>query len=87
MTAERGDRADDGAEVAGIGDVVQGHQQGGGAVASRLGQQVVGVGVGVRRHLQRDALMESVGGDPIQIVTRHFEYRNPRIGCDPYGLG
>ena len=34
----------------------------------RGGEQVVGMGVVVRRHLQRDALVQSVGADPVQVV-------------------
>ena len=48
-----------------------------------VGQQVVGVRIGVRRHLQRDALMQPVGGYPVQIVARHLEDRDAGIGCDP----
>ena len=53
----------------------------------RVRQQVVGMRVLIRRHLQRDALMQSVGGDAIQIVTRHLEDRDARIGCESYGFG
>ena len=34
------------------------------------GQQVVGMGVGVRRHLQRDALVQMVGGHLVQVGAR-----------------
>src|SRR5712672_236683 len=30
--------------------------------------------------------MQPVGSDAIQIVARHFEDRDARIGCQPYGF-
>jgi hypothetical protein len=46
-----------GAEIAWIGDVVQGHQQRGFRGAAGGLEQIVGVRVAVGRHLQRHALM------------------------------
>ena len=47
----------------GIGDVVQRHQQRRRRIRRRRPQHVVGVRVVVRRHLQRDALVQTVGAD------------------------
>ena len=87
VARERGDRSDDRAEVAGVGDVVERHQQRGIRGTGCGREQVVGVSVGVGRNLQRDALMQTVGSDPIQIVARHFEDRDARISRDPDGFG
>ena len=50
-------------------------------------EQVVGMGVVVGRHLQRDALMQVVGGHPVQVGTRHLEDGDTGIGCSRDGFG
>ncbi len=45
------------------------------------------MGVVVGRHLQRDALVQSVGGDPVQVGARHLQDRHAGIGCEPYRFG
>ena len=87
MAAERRHRTHDGAQVARIGDVVQRDQQRGRAVVGGGREQVVGMGVVVRRHLQRDALVQAVGAHPVQVVTRHLEDRDAGIGCARDGFG
>ena len=74
-------RAHDRAEVARVGDVVQRHHQRGHAVLRRVGEQVVGVRVLVRRHLQCDALMQPVGARCGPGRARHLEDRDAGIGC------
>ena len=44
------------------------------------------MGVSIRRHLQRDALMQPVGGDAIQIVPWHLKDGDAGIGGQPYGF-
>src|SRR5450759_4870330 len=53
LVPERGGRADDRAEVAGVGDAVQGDEQRSRAGVQRPGEQVGWIGVGVRRDLER----------------------------------
>ena len=43
--------------------------------------------VAVRRHLQRDALVQVIAGHPIEVGARHLEDGNPRIGCSGNGFG
>ena len=87
VAAERRHRTDDRAQVARIGDVVERHQQCRRTVVGRGREQVVGMGVLVGRHLQRDALVQAVGADPIEVAARHLEDRDAGIGCAPYGFG
>ena len=87
MAAECGHRAHDRTEIPGVGDVVERHQQRRHRVGLRRGQQIVGVGVVVGRDLQRDALMHAVGGDAVQVVARHLEDRDARVGGGLHGLG
>ena len=49
--------------------------------------QIVGMGVVERRHLQRDALMQVVGRHPVQIGARHLEDGDSRIGRAGDGFG
>ena len=44
------------------------------------------MGVLIRRHLQRDALMQPVGGDAIQIVPWHLKDGDAGIGGQSYGF-
>ncbi len=41
----------------------------------------------VRRHLQRDALVQTVGAHPVQVDARHLEDGDPGIGCARDGFG
>lgn len=86
MAAEGRHRTHDGAEVARVGDVVQGDQKRWRRIQCGS-QQIIGMGVVVRRHLQRDALMKMVGGHPVQIGPGHFENRNSGVGGSRDGLG
>src|SRR6185312_5711330 len=45
------------------------------------------MGVLIRRNLQRDTLMQSVGADPIQVGAGDLEYRDTGIGCAADGFG
>jgi hypothetical protein len=43
--------------------------------------------VAVRRHLQREALVQRPTGDPVQVVARHLQDRDPGLGRQRDGLG
>ena len=87
VPAERPDRADHRAEVARVGHPVQRDDQAGlGRLGGQL-QQLVGVGVGVRRHLQRDALVQRTAGDPVEVAARHLQDRDAEVGREVHRLG
>ena len=84
VRAERRHRAQDGAEVAGVGDAVEGDEQRldllqVGALA-RLLEQVVGVEVVERRHREREALVHGAVGHPVDVAARHLHHRDPALG-------
>ena len=68
VATEGGHRTDDGPEVARVGDAVERREQGS-LTRRRVGpsQQVVGVGVDVRRDLQRDPLMDRPPGEAVDL--------------------
>ena len=74
-------------EVARIGNVVQRNQQCGLDIAGGRGQQIVGVGVRVRRNLQRDALMQAIGTHPVEVVAGHLQDRDAAIGGQRHRFG
>ena len=83
VTAERRDRADDGAEVTRVGDSVQRHDQRFLAAGPGALQQVVGVGVVVRPDLQGQALVHRAAGQPVQFGPARLDHRDPHVGGEP----
>ena len=51
------------------------------------GEQIFRMGVLVGRHLQRDALVQSVGADPVEVGTGHLKNGDTGIGCPADGFG
>ena len=70
VAAEGGDGADDGAEVARVGDAVEGDDQRVLAVVVGGGGEVLGVRVLVRRDLEDQALVVEAVGHPVELGAR-----------------
>ena len=87
VRVERRRRADDGTEVARIGDAVERDQQRRAAGVAGQVEQVVGVRVLVRRHLQADALVQRALGHPVELGLAHLEQRQPAVRGERQGLG
>ena len=64
----------------GSSDRVQRHDQRLGVRGQRGGEQIVGVGVLVRRQLQRDALVHRPAGQPVQLDPGDLEQRGAAVG-------
>src|SRR5664280_1005623 len=75
LRAERGRRADHGAEVAGIGDLVQRDQEPDLGVQC-IAQYVVRVRVLVGRQLQRHPLVHGTARQAVELVARDLEHRH-----------
>ena len=87
VRVEGGSRADDGAQVARVGHAVQRHDQRRPARVAGEVEQVVGVRVVVRRHLQADALVQRALGHPVELGLADLEQRQPAVGGQLHGLG
>lgn len=72
VAAEGGDGADDRAEVARVGDAVEGDDQRLVAVVVRGGREVLGVRVLVRRDLEDQALVVEPVGHAVELGARGF---------------
>ena len=53
---------------------------GGSPEAAARVEQVVGVGVLVRRHPRREALVHRAGGEPVELGPRHLEQGDAALG-------
>ena len=60
--------------------------RGGSPASSAPVEQVVGLGVLVRRHARRQALVHRPGGQPVQLDPAHLEQGDPPVGGDPEHL-
>src|SRR5690606_1470738 len=80
--AEGGGGAGDGAEVAGVGDAVEGDDERG--FGRFVGQvdEVRRVGVVVGRDLQGDALVDGALGEPVELVAGDLHEGDPAVGGD-----
>ena len=87
VRVERGGRADDRAEVARVGDAVQGHDQRRAAGVAGEVEQVLGVRVVVGRHLQTDPLVQRALGHPVELGLADLEQRQPAVGGQLHRLG
>ena len=86
MAPERRDRPDHRAEVAGVGDVIQRHDQP--RVLRRCGaiDQVLDLRVLVRRDLQANPLVQSVAGHLVEFRAVDFQHRDATIGAGVDGF-
>jgi hypothetical protein len=87
VRAEARGRADDGAEVTGIGHAVQGGDERQLPSFGRALQQVIGVRVFVGPHAQREALVQRAAGEPVQLGGAGLEHRHAASGGQLDGLG
>ena len=86
MGAERRGRSDDRSEVARVGHVVERHDQRRLSGIGRAREQVVGVGVLVRRHLQDQALVGQPVGQPVELDARRLKHRHRLAVRGVHGL-
>ena len=87
VRAEAGRAAHHRAEVARVGDRVERHDQRRLAQLGRAVEQVVGVGVLVRRDPRREALVHGPAGQPVELVAWSTSSRvMPALGGEPERL-
>jgi len=78
---EGGDRANDRPEIARVGDPVERHYQRHLSTIPGTRHQVGGDGVVVRRHLQRQPLVDDPAGQSVKLRARHLDAHH--AGADP----
>ncbi len=82
MCSETGGGAYDGTEVARVGHRVEGDDQRLLVVGRREVEQVVGVGILVRRDACRQPLVHGALGHPVELELRHLEQRDVLVRGD-----
>ena len=86
MRAEAGRAAHHGPQVARVGDGVEGDDERRLALLGGPVEQVVGVGVLVRRDLGREPLVHGPGGQPVELVLGDLEQADAALTGEPERL-
>src|SRR5271157_1936616 len=86
VRAERGRRTHHRAQVARVGDAVQGGDQRQLPGIGGPGEQVVGMRVVVGTHAERQALVQGAAGEPVEFGGAGLEHRHAPVGGELDGL-